>query len=296
MTTAQPTAVLADDEPHLARALAQELATLWPELQVLHVARNGIEAAERINALRPSVAFLDIQMPGLTGLEVAQGIEPPTQLVFVTAFDRYAVEAFDAEAIDYVLKPISSERLARTVQRLQKKLADEAAASEHNSSDNSSDNSDDNSAALLRTLQRLLPPGPATPAGTPAATPASTPAVTPLRWVRASVGELVHQIAVHDVLFFHADDKYTCVQTASSEYLIRTPIAELAAQLDPLQFVQVHRSTLINLQHMVGTRRDAASRLFVRMAAAGSAAGAGAAAAAKELPVSRAYVHLFKAM
>jgi DNA-binding LytR/AlgR family response regulator len=284
MTTAQPTAVLADDEPHLARALAQELATLWPELQVLHVARNGIEAAERINALRPSVAFLDIQMPGLTGLEVAQGIEPPTQLVFVTAFDRYAVEAFDAEAIDYVLKPISSERLARTVQRLQKKLADEAAASEHNSSDNS----DDNSAALLRTLQRLLPPGPATPA--------STPAVTPLRWVRASVGELVHQIAVHDVLFFHADDKYTCVQTASSEYLIRTPIAELAAQLDPLQFVQVHRSTLINLQHMVGTRRDAASRLFVRMAAAGSAAGAGAAAAAKELPVSRAYVHLFKAM
>jgi DNA-binding LytR/AlgR family response regulator len=288
MTTAQPTAVLADDEPHLARALAQELATLWPELQVLHVARNGIEAAERINALRPSVAFLDIQMPGLTGLEVAQGIEPPTQLVFVTAFDRYAVEAFDAEAIDYVLKPISSERLARTVQRLQKKLADEAAASEHNGSDNSSDNSDDNSAALLRTLQRLLPPGPATPA--------ATPAVTPLRWVRASVGELVHQIAVHDVLFFHADDKYTCVQTASSEYLIRTPIAELAAQLDPQQFVQVHRSTLINLQHMVGTRRDAASRLFVRMAAAGSAAGAGVAAAAKELPVSRAYVHLFKAM
>jgi DNA-binding LytR/AlgR family response regulator len=248
MSTSPPTAVLADDEPHLARALAQELATLWPELQVLHVARNGIEAAERISALKPSVAFLDIQMPGLTGLEVAQGIEPPTHIVFVTAFDRYAVDAFDAEAMDYVLKPISTERLARTA-------------------------AGDSSAGLLRTLQRLLPTAHLTAQPT-----------TPLRWVRASVGELVHQIAVQDVQFFHADDKYTCVQTATAEYLIRTPIAELAAQLDPQQFVQVHRSTLINLQHLVGTRRDAASRLFVRMAAA------------KELPVSRAYVHLFKAM
>ncbi len=272
MSTPAPTAVLADDEPHLARALAQELAKLWPELQVLHVARNGIEAAERINALKPSVAFLDIQMPGLTGLEVAQTVEPPTQLVFVTAFDRYAVEAFDAEAIDYVLKPISTERLARTVQRVQKALAEQALP-----------DAEDSSAALLRTLQRLLPP---------AASAANAGATTPLRWVRASVGDLVHQIAVQDVLFFHADDKYTCVQTGSAEYLIRTPINELATQLDPQQFVQVHRSTLINLQHVLGTRRDAASRLFVRVGLAGPAT----AAAAKELPVSRAYVHLFKAM
>jgi DNA-binding LytR/AlgR family response regulator len=268
-----PTAVLADDEPHLARALAQALATAWPELQVLHTAKNGLEAAERISALQPDVAFLDIQMPGLTGLQVAQGVEPPTRVVFVTAFDRYAVEAFDFEAIDYVLKPIGHDRLARTVQRLKKALQGEPAAAH-------SGNNEADSAALLRTLQRLLPGG---------VTPA--PSTTPLRWVRASVGELVHQIAVQDVLFFHADDKYTCVQTASAEYLIRTPIAELAQQLDAQQFVQVHRSTLINLQHLAGTRRDEASRLFVRMAA-----GGGAGLAAQELPVSRAYVHLFKAM
>jgi DNA-binding LytR/AlgR family response regulator len=284
-TPRAPTAVLADDEPHLARALAQALATAWPELQVLHTAKNGLEAAERISALQPDVAFLDIQMPGLTGLQVAQGVEPPTRVVFVTAFDRYAVDAFDFEAIDYVLKPISSERLARTVQRLKKALAD--AVSSQTAAATESD-----SAALLRTLQRLLPGGAASASAAATATATAAAATrTPLRWVRASVGELVHQIAVQDVLFFHADDKYTCVQTASAEYLIRTPIAELAQQLDAQQFVQVHRSTLINLQHLAGTRRDEASRLFVRMGATGATQ-----VALHELPVSRAYVHLFKAM
>ena len=247
-------ALIADDEPQLARALAAELAALWPELQLLPVARNGVEAAERIAALDPDLAFLDIQMPGLSGLEVAQGIEGRTRVVFVTAYDEYAVQAFEQEALDYVLKPVKAERLQRTIERVQRALAQPAA--------------DDG--ALLAALRRLLPA---------AASPEH------LRWVRASNGDLTHQVAVADVLFFRADDKYTCVQTAGAEHLIRTPIAELAAQLDAAQFVQVHRSTIVNLVHLAGTRRDEGSRLYLRLKGHDT-----------ELPVSRAYVHLFKAM
>lgn len=257
-TPRRPTAVVADDEPHLAQSLVALLATLWPELQVVAVARDGVEAAERIAALQPDVAFLDIQMPGLTGLDVAQQIEGRTRVVFVTAYDDHAVDAFERAAVDYVLKPVRADRLARTVERLRMPSPTDAA-----------DAGDD--ARLLATLQRLLPA---------VAVPAER-----LRWVRASSGELTHNIDVREVLFFRADDKYTCVQTATGEHLIRTTIAELAAQLDPAEFVQVHRSTIVNLAHLAGTRRDEASRLFLRVK--GFAA---------ELPVSRAYVHLFKAM
>jgi DNA-binding LytR/AlgR family response regulator len=253
------TALIADDEPPLVRALQALLATAWPDLQVVATARNGVEAAALIAQHTPDLAFLDIQMPGLTGLEVAQGIEGNTRVVFVTAYDEYAVQAFEQEALDYVLKPVNEARLQRTVERLQRTLAAPLA----------------NDAALLGALQRLLPAAPP-----PGALPAER-----LRWVRAGSGELTHQIDVNDVLFFRADDKYTCVQTASAEHLIRTPIVELAVQLDAAQFVQIHRSTLINLAHLAGTRRDEASRLFVRVRGH-----------ATELPVSRAYVHLFKAM
>jgi DNA-binding LytR/AlgR family response regulator len=262
------TCLIADDEPHLVKALQAQLATLWPELDIVSSARNGIEAAERIAALQPDLAFLDIQMPGLTGLEVAQGIEGATRVVFVTAYDEYAVEAFEQEALDYVLKPVKAERLQRTLERIRRALAAPAGAPEAAAAD----------AHLLAALQRLLP--------TPAASPA---AGERLRWVRASKGELMLQIAVDEVLYFHADDKYTCVRTAQTEHLIRTPIAELAAQLDPGLFCQVHRSTIVNLRHLEGTRRDEASRLFVRIK--GLPAGA-----VQELPVSRAYVHRFKAM
>lgn len=248
-------ALIADDEPPLARHLQQQLAALWPELQFAPLARNGIEASERIAELQPDIAFLDIQMPGLTGLEVAQGIEGATRVVFVTAYDEYAVRAFEQEALDYVLKPVKADRLQRTVERLQRALA------------GAEDDTDD--AHLADALAKLQP---------------RTPSER-LRWIRASAGDLMHQIPVDEVLFFRADDKYTCVQTATHEYLIRTPIVELLSQLDAEVFVQVHRSTILNLNHLAGTRRDESSRLFLRVRGH-----------AQELPVSRAYVHMFKAM
>lgn len=249
------TALIADDEPHLAQYLKDQLALLWPELQIVHIARNGVEAAARIAELQPDLAFLDIQMPGLTGLEVAQGIEGATRVVFVTAYDEYALEAFEHAALDYVLKPVKAERLAKALARVKAGLTAPAAEPD---------------AALAQALQRLM---------------GSTAAVPVLRYVRASQGELMHQIPVGEVLFFHADEKYTCVQTATAEYLIRTSIVELLPQLDPARFLQVHRATLINLDHLAGTRRDEASRLFVRFRGL-----------ERELPVSRAYVHQFKAM
>lgn len=253
MSSAPHRAIIADDEPHLARHLQQQLAGLWPELAIVAVAGNGIEAAALIAQHEPDLAFLDIRMPGLNGLEVAQGIEGRTRAIFVTAYDEYAVQAFEQAALDYLLKPLRSERLQRTVERVRAALAAPA--------------QDD--AALAQTLRRLI----------------GQPAGERLRYVRAGKGGMVHNIAVDDVLFFQADDKYTVVRTANDEYLIRTPIAELAARLDPGEFWQVHRATVINLAHLAGTRRDEASRLFLRMRGF-----------ATELPVSRAYVPLFAAM
>jgi len=248
-------ALIADDEPHLAQHLRQQLERLWPELGIVAVAGNGIEAAALIAEHEPELAFLDIRMPGLSGLEVAQGIEGRTRAVFVTAYDEYAVQAFEHAALDYLLKPLRAERLQRTVERVRAALAAEP--------------QDD--AALAGALRRLMEKG--------------APAGERLRYLRAGKGGMVHNIAVDDVLFFQADDKYTVVRTANDEYLIRTPIAELAARLDPGEFWQVHRATVINLAHLAGTRRDEASRLFLRMRGF-----------ATELPVSRAYVPLFAAM
>jgi len=245
------TALIADDEPQLALHLRTQLAALWPELRIVAMVGDGVEAAERIAALQPDVAFLDIQMPGLTGLEVAQGIEARTRVVFVTAYDQHAVQAFEHQALDYLLKPVKTERLRATVARLQQVPAAP-------------------DAALLAALQRLLPAG---------------PTGERLQYVRVSRGELVLQVAVDDVLYFRAEDNYTCVHTRDAEYLIRLTIAELAARLDPARFVQIHRATIVNLAHVSGTRRDEASRLFVQIRGH-----------ARELPVSRAYVPLFRAM
>ena len=228
-------ALIADDEPHLAHYLRDQLLALWPELDIVAVARNGVEAAARIAELKPDLAFLDIEMPGLTGLQVAQGIEGATRVVFVTAFDQFAVQAFDHAALDYVLKPLDTARLARTVARLRS--------------------------------AKTAPRG------------------SRLRYILASQGDRAHHIDVANVRFFQADDKYTVVTCADGEFVIRTTITDLAAQLDPEQFRQVHRSTLINLAWLESTRRDDASRLFLRMRGH-----------PVELPVSRAFVHLFRAM
>jgi DNA-binding LytR/AlgR family response regulator len=244
--------LIADDEPHLAQYLGDQLLALWPELQIVHVARNGVDAAARIAELEPDIAFLDIQMPGLSGLEVAQGIEGHTRVVFVTAFDEFALQAFEHAALDYVLKPVSTERLSRTVAR-------------------------------LRATPAMAPSGPAMAQALHQLT--ASPPRPRLRYILASQAERAHHIDVANVRFFQADDKYTVVASIDGEFLIRTTITDLAAQLDPEQFWQVHRSTLINLAWLEGTRRDEASRLFLSMRGH-----------AGELPVSRAFVHLFKAM
>lgn len=250
------TALIADDEPHLAQYLKDQLLLLWPQLEIVYIAKNGLEAAQKIAELEPDIAFLDIRMPGLTGLEVAQGIEGQTRVVFVTAYDKYALQAFEYAALDYLQKPLKTERLQLTLSRVRAALAQNIAP--------------ENDARMAQALQKLMQHPPNTPT---------------LRYVRAAQGALMHQIAVEEVLFFQADDKYTVVQTAQAEYLIRTTIAELVEQLDAEQFWQIHRSTLINLSHLAGTRRDENSRLFVRIKGW-----------EQELPVSRAYVHLFRAM
>jgi DNA-binding LytR/AlgR family response regulator len=245
-------ALIADDEPHLAHYLRDQLLALWPQLEIVHLSRNGIDAAARIAELQPDLAFLDIQMPGLSGLEVAQGIEGDTRVVFVTAFDEFAVQAFEHAALDYVLKPVATDRLARTVARLRATPSAPPAG-----------------AAMAQALRQLT-------------AAAERPR---LRYILASQGERAHHIDVANVRFFQAGDKYTVVASVDGEFLIRATITDLAAQLDPEQFRQVHRSTLVNLAWLEGTRRDDASRLFVRMRGH-----------AGELPVSRAFVHLFKAM
>jgi DNA-binding LytR/AlgR family response regulator len=248
-------ALIADDEAPLARGLQKLLTRLWPELEIVAVADNGLAAAAAITALAPDLAFLDIHMPGMSGLEVAQGIVGTTRVVFVTAFDSHAIEAFELGALDYLLKPVTERRLTHTLARLRSALAQPVSAD----------------ARLATALATLLSTAPAQP--------------DLLRYIRAAQGELTHQIAVDEVLYFQADDKYTRVLTAKGEYLIRSPILDLCRRLDPHQFVQIHRAYLVNLTHVSGTRRDPLSRLFVRLDAC-----------AAELPVARAYVHLFKAM
>jgi DNA-binding LytR/AlgR family response regulator len=247
-------ALIADDEANLAEHLRGRLAALWPGLEVLPLAANGLEALRAIEEEGPEVAFLDIRMPGLTGLELARRIESDTHVVFVTAYDQYAVEAFDRDAVDYLLKPVAYERLARCIERLKAKL-------EHAEKPPALDE-------VLARIARAIPG-----------------AGGRLRWIRALKGEVVHQIPVDDVLYFQAADKYTCVMTRGGESLIRTPLAELALQLDPETFWQIHRGTVVNMNAVASTRRDLGGRVFVKLKDG-----------AAELPVSRAYAQRFKQM
>ena len=249
------TAIIADDEQHLATYLHDRLNALWPELSVVGIAKNGLEAMRLIDDESPAIVFLDIRMPGLTGLEVAARLDARTHVVFVTAFDQYAVEAFDRQAADYLLKPVSDERLARTIERLKEKMAKAEAPGDVTS--------------ILKQLAQVLPAS----------------KNTYLRWIRASVGEAVRQIAVEEVIYLQAQDKYVSVYTKDGESLIRTPLAELSAQLDPNEFWQIHRSTIVNVSRVTSSQRDVMGRTQLRLKDCKS-----------ELPVSRAYAHLFKQM
>jgi DNA-binding LytR/AlgR family response regulator len=260
MSDATCTAIIAEDEALLRRELLDQLGRAWPALQVVAECEDGACAVEALAGHRPDVAFLDIRMPGLTGLEVAAAAaetSPHTQIVFVTAYDQYAIDAFERGAVDYLLKPIQAERLAATVQRLQARTGNNEAA------------------ALAALLERL---GHAPPRREPDAR-------EPLTWITASAGRETRLILVDEVAYFRADNKYTTVVTADGEALLRTPIRELLAVLDPTSFKQIHRSTIVNLKAIAGVVRDDSGRGTVRLKHR-----------PETLPVSAPYMPLFKHM
>ena len=257
-------ALIAEDEPILAAILAQSLQRLWPGLEILATAPNGLAAVEQALALRPDLLFLDIKMPGQTGLEAAEelaerwdGGQPFPEIVFVTAYDDYALKAFEQAAADYVLKPVGDERLRRTVERLRARL-------------DARKDSGGGLEQLVAQMRALLPQ-------------ASAP--ERLTTIRAAVGNLVRMIPVRDVVYFQALDKYVNVATADSEALIRLPLKELMAQLDPAQFAQVSRSSIVNLRHVASASRDETGKLTLALHGR-----------ADRLKVSPLFAHLFRQM
>lgn len=267
-------ALIAEDEPLLADALKLELAALWPELDVVAVARNGIEALDGLQAHRPDIAFLDIRMPGMSGIEVAQAVaedwpsgSAPPLIVFVTAFDEFAVAAFEQSAVDYVLKPVQRDRLGRAVERLKARLASRPG-----------DAMLESLAAQLRGI--LQTPGAGLPGGAGAGG-----ALEPLRTIRAGVGETVRMIPIGEVIYLQATDKYVNVVTASGEALIRESLRDLLPRLDTAKFAQIHRSTVVNLDFVTAAVRDDQGRVGLKLRDR-----------TEKLTVSRLYAHLFKAM
>ncbi len=273
-TTAQPIrAVIADDERLMREQLRARLAEVWPELQIVAEARNGLEAVELVNQHRPELVFLDIRMPGLTGVDAARQIaqmevgddEHLPEIVFITAYDQYAVEAFEQGVCDYVLKPAERERLQVTAQRIRARLAQRDAPEA------------EGGASAPPPIQQMLHKLAAqlSPSGTPRY----------LDWIQASVGQGIQMIPVAEVLFFISDEKYTRVQTPTTEALIRKPIKELIDELDPAVFWQIHRSTLVNVKVIAGITRDFRGRQIVSVRGHN-----------EKLEVSRSYTHLFKGM
>ena len=262
-----PTALIAEDEPLLAQALQQTLQHAWPELQLLATAPHGHAAVDLALQHGPDVLFLDVRMPGQSGLDAAAELaerwadqapagRPFPALVFVTAYDQYAVQAFDAQAVDYLLKPVTPERLARTVQRVQAHLARQQRSASASAMANTSGAAAEVPEALLDQLRALL--------GAP-----TTPPVPRLQLIQASVGSQLHLLPVDDVLVFEAADKYVRVLTAESgkapELLIRTPLRELLPQLDPAAFWQIHRSTVVRASAIARAERDEAGRLWLHL-------------------------------
>ena len=267
-TAAPVRALIAEDEPILAAALAHALRRLWPELQLVATCANGVEALQQGLALRPDILFLDIKMPGKTGLEAAEELAeqwqdgndglPFPQIVFVTAYDDYALAAFEQAAADYVLKPVNDARLGKTVERLKQRLQTAPIAPAP---------ADDSLARLLAQLQAMTPPAPR------------------LQMIRAAVGSSVRMIPMADVVYFEALDKYINVVCRDGEALIRTSLKELLPQLDPQQFWQIHRGTIVNAGAIASAVRDEAGKLSLTLRQHPA-----------HLRVSPLYAHLFRQM
>jgi DNA-binding LytR/AlgR family response regulator len=278
-------ALIADDERLMREQLRARLAEVWPELEIVAEAKNGLEAVAFTETHQPDLVFLDIRMPGMTGIEAARAIaQLPTQedagegddgtggapgwrgceVVFITAYDQYAIEAFEQGVVDYVLKPPERERLSVTVARIRKRLAQRRGAAPGEA--------DDAPPVMQQLLQKLAA----------RMDPGKSPQ---LRWIQATVGQNIQMIPVEEVLFFISDEKYTRVQTATLEALIRKPIKELIEELDAEVFWQIHRSTLVNTKFIAGVSRDLRGRQLV--AVKGST---------EKLEVSRSFAGLFKGM
>jgi len=261
MKAARPTALIADDEPLLREALARQLAAAWPELEIVAEARNGREAIRHFETRKPDVCFLDVHMPGVSGVEAAHAIGRRAHLVFVTAYDQYAVQAFAEGVLDYLVKPVEAARLAATVARLKERLSASEPAL--------------NTESLLRELAAQLQRG-------------SAPA--PLRWIRAQVGQTLRLIPVDEIDYLRSDAKYTRIAWRGDagnpgEALISTALKDLVAQLDPEHFAQIHRSVVVNLRAISHvTRGD------------NETAGIHLKDRPEVLPVSRSYLHLFRQM
>jgi len=261
MTDARPTALIADDEPLLRKSLARLLSQAWPELHVVAQARNGRDAVEKFEAEQPDICFLDVHMPGLSGVEAARLIGRRAHLVFVTAYDKYAVQAFEQGALDYLVKPVEPARLADTVARLQERLR---------------------AAEPLPEIEALLMQL--------AARMQKKAGPEPLRFVRASVGQTLRMISVEQIDFLRADEKYTLIAWRGeggkpAEAVIRTPLKELAAQLDAAHFVQVHRSVVVNLRAISHVTRGSNETAQIHLKGREDV-----------LPVSRTYLHHFRQM
>lgn len=261
MTATQPIALIADDEPLLRSALTRMLATAWPELTIVAEARNGREALAQFQALQPNICFLDIHMPGISGIEVARQIGRGAHIVFVTAYSEYAVEAFSQGALDYLVKPVEPARLAETVLRLQERLGTSQQAPDLD--------------FLLDKLEARLQ---------------KKAAPEPLRWIKASIGQSLRMIPVADIDFLRSDEKYTLIgwrdhDGKAAEALIRTPLKELLEQLDASLFLQIHRSVVVNLDRISHVTRGDNETATVYLKGRSD-----------NLPVSRSYLHHFKQM
>jgi DNA-binding LytR/AlgR family response regulator len=274
-------ALLADDERLMREQLRARLTEVWPDLDIVAEAKNGIEAVELTREHKPDIVFLDIRMPGMTGVDAARQIAqlpthdeaegwPGCEIVFITAYDQYAVEAFEQGVVDYVLKPAERERLVLTVERIKKRMAQREAQQDKAEAEVAPlpAHTPDMQALLQKLAAQLNPNAP-----------------PKLKWIQATVGQQIQMIPVEDVLFFISDEKYTRVQTATLEALIRKPIKELIEELDMDLFWQIHRSTLVNTKAISGVSRDLRGRQLVAVKGH-----------PEKLEVSRSFTGLFKGM